>query len=174
MNVFVVPEEAVSKEAVANFVNNAQLLVFAADNAVPLDRPDEIPSGPRNYYVFAFFMDRLAPDDVVELEVGDDPEGMSGEDSDTLILNHAGWRVAIVQAEFAIDEEIFFKAVYTPGSHAPPEERRPTPVGVFTTKPPARPALAPRSRGGRNAITIRRTIAGISATGVKGVKGTRY
>jgi hypothetical protein len=137
VEMFIVPAEAMTKDSVSRFANNAELLNFVGANALALDHLDQLPKGQRHYFVFAFSLDRLAPDDTLEIKVGPDPKSVSGESKDELMLDHAGWRVAMIDHTFAMGggKEVFFKAVYTPGgSHVPASEVLPRVIGAFSSK----------------------------------------
>jgi len=116
------------------------LLDHVVNNAVPVGNPRTITRTKRNYYVFAFFMDRLDKDATVNLVVSNTVEGSSGTSKHAAAFQDQGWHVTYTKAAFAFDgnRETFFKAVYTPGSSASSERRTQTVTRIFTswvTKP---------------------------------------
>lgn len=111
------------------------LLEFMANNAVSRIETQKADRGQKDYYVFAFFMDRLAEDTKVGLLISNRPGGITGNGSDTLTFQENGWHVAYTPARCALDgtPEVFFKVLYTPGSRVPADKRKQMLVGIFTS-----------------------------------------
>ena len=111
------------------------LLQYVANNAVPRFKTRKADRGEKDYYVFAFFMDRLAEDAKVGLLIGDQPGGFTGHGRDTLSFQENGWHVAYTPVRFALDctPQVFFKVVYTPGTRVSPDRRERMLVAVFTS-----------------------------------------
>ncbi len=125
-----VPGAVVSDFLIKKITSSTELLSFALENAVPLVRPAEFPKGRRDYYVFAFFLDRLAPGDRVDLRLSESAEGLSGKSRDVHVVNDQGWRVAMVQSRFTLGGETatFVKAIHLPAGGSEPRL-----AGVFST-----------------------------------------
>ncbi len=125
-----VPGTLVSDFLIKKITSSTELLSFALENAVPLGRPSEFPKGRKDYYVFAFFLDRLAPGDRVDLRLSERVQGLSGKSRGVHVVNDRGWRVAMVQARFTLggEEAIFVKAIHLPAGGSEPRL-----AGVFST-----------------------------------------
>jgi hypothetical protein len=89
----------------------------------------------KEYYVFAFVMDRLEPDAKINLVFGDRLEGSNGAIKNAVTFQDDGWHVAYAPATFAADGDppVFFKALYTPGGSIPALQRKTVIAGVFTS-----------------------------------------
>ena len=113
----------------------AKLFKYVEKNAVPRSQCREARRVEKEYYVFAFYMDRLARDARVGLLISDQAEGLSGYGEGTVTFQDNGWHVAYAPARFAMDgsPEIFFKALYRPGASVPLRERKEIVAGVFTS-----------------------------------------
>jgi peptidoglycan hydrolase-like protein with peptidoglycan-binding domain len=149
VRLFVVPGEKLSNKVLEKFSNNALTFDFVAKNAVPASHPELIPKGVRDYYVFAFFMDRLGPDDITDLIISRTREGMAGTKVDLktpevipgtgagdMHLDHNGWHMVVLRGEFSLTgPEIFFKAIFQPGrKDTEPSLGEPVLAGLFSTK----------------------------------------
>ena len=110
-----------------------RLFESMSNNAVPRIKTPKADRGQKDYYVFAFFMDRLAEDAKVGLLISNQPGGITGQGRDTQTLQKNGWHVAYTPARCALDgtPETFFKVLYTPGSRVPAEKRKQILVGIF-------------------------------------------
>jgi peptidoglycan hydrolase-like protein with peptidoglycan-binding domain len=148
VKLFVVPAERVTDEALQNFSNNAGMLDFVAKNALSPTQPELIPPGMRDYYAFAFFMDRLAFDDRTDLILCSTREGIdtnrvalkaskgiAGTESRVMRLDYNGWHVVIIRSQFPLTEdEMFLKAIFKPSlKDKQPGLGEPVLVGVFST-----------------------------------------
>jgi len=113
----------------------AKIFKYVEKNAVSRLKTPKADRGEKDYYVFAFFMDRLAEDAKVGLLISDQPGGLTGHGRDTLAFQENGWHVARTPARFALDgtPEVFFKVLYTPGKRVPPDRRKQMLVGIFTS-----------------------------------------
>jgi hypothetical protein len=111
------------------------VLEFAIKNAVDVQGTKKTDRTVKDYYVFAFFMERLAPDAKTGLLISDRPDGLSGHCKGITRFQQDGWHGAFIPATFAVDNtpERFFKALFQPGSYTPEKQRQPKLVGVFTT-----------------------------------------
>lgn len=111
------------------------LLDYVANSAVSRIKTSKGDRGEKDYYVFAFFMDRLAEDAKVELLISNQPSGFTGHGRDTRTFQDNGWHLAYTPCRFALDgtPEIFFKVLYTPGSRIQPDKRKQTLVAAFTS-----------------------------------------
>ena len=111
------------------------VLEFAIKNAVDVQGTKKTDRTVKDYYVFAFFMERLAPDAKTGLLISDRPDGLSGHCEGITRFQQDGWHGAFIPATFAVDNtpERFFKALFQPGSYTPEKQRQPKLVGVFTT-----------------------------------------
>jgi len=118
--------------------NYKDLLKYVVDNSVSFDDHIKIDRSEREYYAFAFFMERIAEDAKVGLLVGDrgDKRGKA------LVVGKDGWYAVYVPERFAIDcdREVLFMAVYTPGRDAPPDQRTERIVCAFTSDTPIKHA----------------------------------
>jgi peptidoglycan hydrolase-like protein with peptidoglycan-binding domain len=112
-----------------------KLFESMSNNAVPRIKTPKADRGEKDYYVFAFFMDRLAEDAKVGLLISKQPGGITGQGRDTRTLQKNGWHVAYTPARCALDgtPETFFKVLYTPGSRVPTEKRKQMLVDIFGT-----------------------------------------
>jgi peptidoglycan hydrolase-like protein with peptidoglycan-binding domain len=110
-----------------------RLLEYMAAKAVSRIKTPKVDRGEKDYYVFAFFMDRLAEDARVGLLISNQPGGITGQGRDTQTLQKNGWHMAYTPARCALDgtPETFFKVLYTPGSRVPEEKRKQMLVGIF-------------------------------------------
>ena len=126
----VVPGTRVSDFLIKKITSSTELLSFALENAVPLGRPSEFPKGRKDYYVFAFFLDRLAPGDRVGLRLSESADGLSGKSRDVHVVNDQGWRVAMVQGRFTLGDD---KAPFVKAIHLPAGGSEPRLAGVFST-----------------------------------------
>lgn len=141
VRLFFVPAEKLTKEAFKAFNANLDALAFVVANAVPLDMPGKIPDGSGDYYVVAFFMDRLAPGAEVGLETGNSLDGPFRRTPHTLVFDHAGWRVVMIRGRFAFngEDEVFFRATYRPANRGLAADQEPVVAGVFSTHVGANP-----------------------------------
>lgn len=138
---FFVPEKKNSPQLLKKHDFTA-LLDHVVNNAVPVGSPNGITRTTKNYYVFAFFMDRLDKDATVSLLVSDTAEGAPEMPKQSQGFQDRGWHVTYTRAAFALDgnRETFFKAIYVPGSSASTDRRNQEVTSMFTswvTKPSA-------------------------------------
>jgi hypothetical protein len=138
---FFVPEKSISP-AILKTHDFTALLDHVVNKAVSTDKSHAITRTMKNYYVFAFFMDRLDKDATVRLLVSDTADGAPGTSKPAQGFQDQGWHVTYTRAAFALDgkRETFFKALYTPGSSASTDRRSQEVTSLFTswvTKPSA-------------------------------------
>lgn len=150
LNLFVVPAEKVSEKSFDFFSNNALTLGFILNNCVPAGNLGQVPKGIRDYYVFAFYLDRLGPEDRTELRLSRTPDGPKGEKLifrgpegiaetgyNAMHLDHSGWRVDIARCRISLTgEKLYIKAIFTPGRKQNNEVElgKPFLAGVFQTR----------------------------------------
>jgi len=132
---FCVPADKVPR-GIEKTYRDSELLEYVIKNAADIRGPDKTDKAVRDYFVFAFFMERLAEDAEIGLLVSDRADDLSGDDKDITAFQENGFHVAYAPIRFSLDgsSEVFFKAVYTPGSHTPPEQRQSRLVDVFTSE----------------------------------------
>jgi peptidoglycan hydrolase-like protein with peptidoglycan-binding domain len=132
---FCVPANKVP-QGIEKTYRDTELLDYVIQNAVDVRGPAKTSRTVRDYVVFAFFMERLAEDAEIGLLVSDRVDDLSGDDKDIMTFQENGFHVAYAPLRFAVDgsSEVFFKALYTPGSHTPPEQRQSRLVDVFTSE----------------------------------------
>lgn len=118
--------------------NYKDLLKYIVDNSVSFDNHTEIDRLKREYYAFAFFMERLAEDAKIDLRVSD----RIVKRGKALTVGKDGWYAVYVPVKFAIDRnrEVLFKAVYTPGGDTSPDQRKERIVGTFSSDTPIKHA----------------------------------
>lgn len=118
--------------------NYKDLLKYVVDNSVSFDDHTKIDRSKREYYAFAFFMERLAEDAKIDLLVND----KAVKRGKVHTVGKDGWYAVYVPVRFAIDRdrEVLFKAVYTPGRGTPPDQRTKRIVCVFTSDAPIKHA----------------------------------
>lgn len=136
---FFVPEENISPQLLKKRDFTA-LLDHVVDNAVPVGNPRSITRSTKNYYVFAFFMDRLDKDAVVSVLASETADEAPGTSKQAQGFQDQGWHVTYTRAAFVLDgnRETFFKALYMPGSSASTDRRSQEVTSLFTswvTKP---------------------------------------
>jgi hypothetical protein len=131
---FFVPANKVPRD-IAKTRLYTTILEFAIKNAVDVQGTKKTDRTVKDYYVFAFFMERLAPDAKTGLLISDRPDGLSGHCKGITRFQQDGWHGASIPATFAVDNspERFFKVLFQPGSYTPEKQRQPKLVGVFTT-----------------------------------------
>ncbi|HPQ45180.1 MAG TPA: peptidoglycan-binding domain-containing protein [Syntrophales bacterium] len=150
LKLFIVPAERVTKNDFDIFSNNALTMGFLLNNCVSAGKPDEIPKGIRDYYVFACYLDRLSPDDQTELRLGRISNGLQGEKlafrasdgiaqtgHNLLHFDHSGWRVDIARCRISLTgEKLYLKAIFQPGTKQNKEIKLGEPylAGVFPTR----------------------------------------
>lgn len=135
VRLFIVPAEDVPDDVLDVEAGELELLHHVAAHAVGVSGSAQPPTTARDYYVFAFIVDRLPPDAQVQLRVSDTPEGIDGEAGNAVDVDFHGWRVAVLRGTFTLNSgpELFIKAVYTPGGDTPPEQRSPRLAAVFSS-----------------------------------------
>jgi hypothetical protein len=136
----VVPGARVSDFLLKRITSSTELLALARENAVRLDRPSEFPKGRKDYYVFAFFLDRLAPGHLVDLRLSDTATGVNGKSRDVHVVDDQGWRVAMIPGRFTLGgaKETFVKAIHLPeGGAGAAAGIAPRLVGIFSTRLPS-------------------------------------
>jgi len=150
LNLFFVPAEKVTKKEFDTFSNNALTLEFILNNCVPAGRPGQIPKGIRDYYVFAFYLDRLSPDDQTELRLSRTPDGLAGDKLlfrgpdgiaktgfNGLHFDHSGWHVDIARCRISLTgEKLYIKAIFKAGmkQNNRIEMGKPVLAGLFHTR----------------------------------------
>lgn len=150
LNLFIVPAAKVTKSDFDMFSNNALTLGFLLNNCVSAGKPDQVPKGIRDYYIFAYYLDRLSPDDQTELRLSRTSSGMEGEkltflEPDGIAqtgynevhFDHSGWRVDIARCRISLTgEKLYLKAIFQTGTKQSkkPELGEPYLAGVFPTR----------------------------------------
>jgi hypothetical protein len=150
LNLFIVPAEKVSEKDFDLFSNNALTLGFILNNCVPSGKPGQVPKGIRDYYVFAFYLDRLSPDDQTELRLSRTPDGMKGKKLtfrepdgiaktgyNEMHIDHSGWHVDISRCRISLTgEKLYIKAIFKAGrkQNDKLELGKPFLAGVFRTR----------------------------------------
>ena len=150
LNLFIVPAEKVSEKNFDLFSNNALTLGFILNNCVPSGKPGQVPKGIRDYYVFAFYLDRLSPDDKTELRLSRTPDGMKGKKLtfrepdgiaktgyNEMHIDHSGWHVDIARCRISLTgEKLYIKAIFNAGrkQNNKLELGKPVLAGVFNTR----------------------------------------
>jgi hypothetical protein len=150
LNLFIVPAEKVSEKDFDLFSNNALTLGFILNNCVPSGKPGQVPKGIRNYYVFAFYLDRLSPDDQTELRLSRTPDGIKGKKLtfrepdgiaktgyNEMHIDHSGWHVDISRCRISLTgEKLYIKAIFKAGrkQNDKLELGKPFLAGVFRTR----------------------------------------
>jgi hypothetical protein len=150
LNLFIVPAEKVAKKNFDSFSNNALTLGFILNNCVPAGKPGQMPKGIRDYYVFAFYLDRLSPDDQTELRLSRTPDGLEGEKLsfrgpggiaktgfNGVHIDHSGWHVDIARCRISLTgEKLYIKAIFKAGrkQNNTLELGKPVLTGVFHTR----------------------------------------
>jgi len=134
ISIYIVHADKVS-DALLDPPRAAKLLEYVASHSVPRHQYRKIDRVAKNYYVFAFFMDRMAEDVKIDLLISDEAVGLSGEGRNTRTFQEQGWHVAYTPARLALDgmPEVFFKVLYTPGRNANPNQRKQTVGSTFTS-----------------------------------------
>ncbi|MBL6948959.1 MAG: hypothetical protein ISR51_09825 [Rhodospirillales bacterium] len=125
----------VSKTWFSSNPTRTGLLQKVEEKALTPEAARNLPPGPRDFYVFAFFRDRLAPDAGIRLLVSPNPGGMDGKAGETTDLIFNGWHVPVMRGRGSLGskEEWFVKAVYTPGHSSYVKDRTPRLVGVVSS-----------------------------------------
>ncbi len=142
----VVPAVAVKDgiEAASNSYRDLFLLV--QKHALPMKDPGAVPRGVRDHVIFVFLKDRIAPDAKFEVLISKGRAWTTGYKWATRYrVYDDGWMVAMLPGRFDPSSASAFwvKAVYTPGSQAPENQRGKRVIGLFSTAPIA-PAEAPK------------------------------
>ncbi len=116
--IFIVP----AKDVPSNFLqlDEREMLTHVAAKAVR--RSGNIQKTKKDYYVFAYYLDRLPADAEVQLRVSEAKDGIRGDPGNSVGLYYQGRRVAVQRATFALNgkHELFFKALYQPASEGQP------------------------------------------------------
>jgi hypothetical protein len=135
VELYFVPAERIPRNLLRAHPGFIGLLDFVIANAIPLDRPELLPKGVRDYYLFAFFMDRLAPDTRVDIRISTAPEVIPKQTANSTALHFDGWQVAVLRRQFALNSgpKLFFQALYRLGYSAPPNERAPRLAETFSS-----------------------------------------
>ena len=131
----VVPGKKMPKN-VRNLFNSFETLYrFAVKNAITMGRPDRLPEGAEQYYVFAFVMDRLSVTAGLRFMVDDSTNKSSGYADSSHYYDYDGWRVAMLPGTFKLLDEkpLYFKLCYQPGKEQPITKRYERQVAMFGT-----------------------------------------
>jgi hypothetical protein len=133
---FYVPARTLPAQILGKRTTHSELWNNVVKHSLRLNRPEEWPSGQDDYLVFAFVMDRLAPDASLELRISDDADGMTGDSADSKILNFDGWFTAISGGRFDLKDpaQPYFKLLYTPGTDTAVAERGQRMIGLFSNR----------------------------------------
>jgi len=134
---FYVPADGLPGRVLHTPTTHGELWNEVVEHSLRLNRPEEWPQGEHDYLVFAFVMDRLAPDASLNLRISDDADGMDGDGADSKVLNFDGWFAAVSGGRFDLGgaEQPYFKVLYTPGTDVPGGARKPRMIGLFTNRP---------------------------------------
>lgn len=116
---FFVPANKVPRD-IAKAHPYTTVLEFVIKNAVDVQGTKKTDRTVKDYYVFAFFMERLALDAKVGLLISDRPDGLSGHWKGITRFQQDGWHVALLAGRFILfdngeEPDLFVKAVFTPG-----------------------------------------------------------
>lgn len=133
---FYVPANELPDEILRKRTTHGRLWDDVVKHSLRLNRPGEWPEGEHDYLVFAFVMDRLAPDASLALRISEKPDGLAGDDAESKILNFDGWFAAVSGARFDLKDaaQPYFKVLYTPGSDVPAKKRKQRRIGLFTNR----------------------------------------
>lgn len=147
---FIVPAEKLTKKDFDSFSNNALTLGFILNNCVPAGKPGQIPKGIQDYYIFAFYLDRLGPNDQTELRLSRTPDGLAGEKLlfrgpdgiaktgfSGMHIDHSGWYVDIARCRISLTgEKLYIKAIFKSGKkqNNTLELGKPVLAGLFHTR----------------------------------------
>ncbi|NNL65122.1 MAG: hypothetical protein HKP30_02660, partial [Myxococcales bacterium] len=133
---FYVPASRFPDPILRKRTSHAKLWDEVVKRSLRLARPDEWPVGEQDYLVFAFVMDRLAPDARLELRVSSKARGVAGDDGASKILNFDGWFAGISGGRFDLQgaAQPYFKVLYTPGSDVPKKKRKRKTIGLFSNR----------------------------------------
>jgi hypothetical protein len=114
----------------------SKLLYQVKQRSVPAAKWRSSDSALKEYYVFAFIMDRLAQDAAVDLRISRQAGGLDGDSSTTESFQENGWHAAYARARFAINGslQLFFKVVFTPGGRTSLSQRQPRVAAVFSSE----------------------------------------
>ncbi len=167
---FIVSAEKLTKTDIDSFSNNALTLGFILNNCVPAGKPGQIPKGIQDYYVFAFYLDRLGPNDQTELRLSRTPDGLAGEKLlfrgpygivktgfNGMHIDHSGWYVDIARCRISLTgEKLYIKAIFKSGKkqNNTLELGKPVLAGLFHTrlaKPVSDPLIIKTQRALKNA-----------------------
>jgi len=110
---------------------------FAHEYAVAFDPPWGVPSAPAEYYILAFFMERISPDARVEMVIGGGDDSLDGDASGEMLFDDLGFPVLAARVRLTLntEPETLIKIIHTPGSDVIAEHRQPALVGLFSTVP---------------------------------------
>jgi hypothetical protein len=139
-----VPQEKVPADLLAKHGSHTDLLSWVLENAIPLDSPAAIPTNTRDYCVFAFTMDRLAPKATLQIRVSNEKDGPAGEGGSS-DLDYEGWHVAVLKGKFALgtDPEFWFKLLYTPGQDGDESGQEAKVIALYSSKLQVVPVAVP-------------------------------
>ena len=134
VSVYFCPAQKISQDFIKTY-RGAKLLEYVRSKAVTFGDFPVIDRTEKDYWVSAFFMDRVAEDAQIRIAVGDRPGDTRGDSSGMFTLQENGWHSAYTKARFTLDGdlEVFFKVFYTPGGDVPLAERQ-TIMDVFTSR----------------------------------------
>jgi len=109
-----VPAADLPSSSVTSHPKDTDFLRLAMSKAVAGPGRPVAPTGPTDFYVFAFFLNRLPPDANVEMRVSAKPDGIGGTLGNSVELSFHGWKTAVLRATFALDDTnpLYFKAIY--------------------------------------------------------------
>lgn len=133
---FYVPARALPAQILGKRTTHSELWNNVVRHSQRLNRPEEWPPGTNDYLVFAFVMDRLAPDASLELRISDDADGMTGDSAESKIMNFDGWFAAISGGRFDLKDSAqpYFKLLYTPGTDTAVAKRGQRMIGLFSNR----------------------------------------
>ena len=114
VRILFVPVADISETDLQNGPIETDMLQLALDRSLDRTGISTVPAGPADYYVFAFFLDRLPPDAAVELRVSSVADGIAGARGNSVEINRHGWKAAVQRATFEIGggADLYFKAIY--------------------------------------------------------------
>lgn len=111
---FVVPRKAIERDLKKASASYRSLYDLVIERAIEVNPPAILPRSPKDYLLFVFFKDRLAPKAEMQLFVGKAPEqdgGYGGASS--MIAYPDGWAVGLIAGRFALSrQDPFWVKVY--------------------------------------------------------------
>lgn len=134
---YVVPAEVLLTPGNRYPQNYGKLLELVSRYAIPSTRSKSISKKEKDYVIFIFFRDQIAPSARLEVKISEEPSSISGYKESTRYMKADGWDVALLPARFTLfgkenSPPLYVKAVFTPGKEVSFARRTPRRVGLFT------------------------------------------